>query len=61
MIGNLEETFHDNETETLFCKTLGLNNLKGYVLTNNRFKTYMVSKFNDLNKTQIYKTPYRDS
>ena len=42
-------------------KTPGLNNPKTYVLTHNRFNTYMVSIFTDLKKTQIYKMPYRNS
>ena len=41
-IDKLEETVHDNKTETLFCKTPGLNNPKNYVSTKNRFKTCMV-------------------
>ena len=40
---------------------LGLNNPETYVLTHNRFNTYMVLLYSDLNKTQIYKMPYRDS
>ena len=31
------------------------------MLTHNRFNTYMVLIFSDLNKAQIYKIPYRDS
>ena len=31
------------------------------VLIHNRFDTYLLSNFTDLNKTQIYKMPYRDS
>ena len=31
------------------------------MLTDNRFNTYLVSFFTDLNKTQIYKMHYRDS
>ena len=31
------------------------------MLTDNRFITYMVLIFRDLNKTQIYKMPCRDS
>ena len=42
-------------------KTPGLNNPETYVLTHNRFNTYIVLIFTDLNKTQIYKMPYRDS
>ena len=36
----------------------GLNNIETYVITHNRFNTYMVLIFSDLNKTQIYKIPY---
>ena len=42
-------------------KTPGLKNPETYVLTHNRFNTYMVLIFTDLNKAQIYKLPYRDS
>ena len=42
-------------------KTLGLNNPETYVLTHNRFNTYIVLTFADLKKAQIYKKPYRDS
>ena len=42
-------------------KTPGLNNPETYVLTHNRFNTYMVLIFSDLKKAQIYKIPYRDS
>ena len=42
-------------------KTPGLNNPETYVLTDNRFITYLVLIFSDLNKAQIYKMPYRDS
>ena len=42
-------------------KTPGLSNPESYVLTHNRFNTYMVLLFIDLNKAQIYKMPYRDS
>ena len=41
--------------EEIVLKPPGLNNLKPYVLTHNRFKTYMVLIFSDLNKAQIYK------
>ena len=40
---------------------LGLNNPETYVLTHNRFNTYMVLLFSDLNKAQIFKIPYRNS
>ena len=53
MIGILEKTVHN--------KTLVLNNPETYVLTENRFNTYLLFIFSDLNKTQIYKKPYRDS
>ena len=42
-------------------KTPGLNNPETYVLTHNRFNTYMVLIFADLKKAQIYKMPYRNS
>ena len=42
-------------------KTPGLNNPETYVLTHNRFNTYMVLIFTDLKKVQIYKMPYRNS
>ena len=42
-------------------KTPGLNNPETYVLTNNRFITYMVLIFTHSKKAQIYKIPYRDS
>ena len=54
MNGQLEET-------VLNIKTPGLNNPETYVLTHNRFNTYMVLIFSDLNKAQIYKMPYRNS
>ena len=51
MIDKVEEIVHG--------KTPGLNNPKTYVLTHNRFKTHLVLIFFGLNKTQIYKNPYR--
>ena len=42
-------------------KTPGLNNPETYVLTHNRFNTYMVLIFSDLKKAQIFKMPNRDS
>ena len=42
-------------------KTPGLNNPETYVLTHNRFNTYLVLIFTDLKKAQIYKMPYRSS
>ena len=42
-------------------KTPGLNNPETYVLTHNRFNTYMVLIFSNLKKAQIYKIPYRNS
>ena len=42
-------------------KTPGLNNPETHVLTHNRFNTYLVLIFSDLNKAQIYKMLYRDS
>ena len=41
--------------------TPGLNNPETFVLTHNRFNTYMVLLFSDLEKAQIYKVPYRKS
>ena len=38
-----------------------LNNPETYVLTHNRFNTYIVLLFTDLKKAQIYKMPYRNS
>ena len=40
---------------------LGLNNPETYVITHNRFNTYMVLIFNELKKAQIYKIPYKNS
>ena len=42
-------------------KTPGLNNPETYVLTHNRFNTYLVLVFTDLKKDQIYKMPHRKS
>ena len=42
-------------------KTPGLNNPETYVLTHNRFNTYIVLIFSVLKKAQIYKIPYRNS
>ena len=42
-------------------KLLGLKNPETYVLTHNRFNTYMILIFTDLKKAQIYKMPYRNS
>ena len=42
-------------------KTPGINNPETYVLTHNRFNTYLVSIVTDLKKAQIYKIPYRNS
>ena len=54
MINKSEETVLDN-------KTPGLNNPETYVFTHNRFNTYLVLIFSDLDKAQIYKMPYRVS
>ena len=51
----------DKVEETVFDQTSRLNNRGNYVLTNNRYNTYMVSILGDLNSAQIYKLPYRDS
>ena len=45
----------------LEIKKPGLNNPEIYTLTHNRFNTYMVLIFEDLNKAQIYKIPSRVS
>ena len=42
-------------------KTPGLNNPETYVLTYNRFNTYMILIFTDLKKAQIYRMSFRDS
>ena len=42
-------------------KTPGLSNPESYIVTHDRFNTYMVLLFSDLNKAQIYKLPYWDS
>ena len=42
-------------------ETPQLNNLETYVLTHNRFNTYLVLIISDINKAQIYKMPYRDN
>ena len=47
--------------EEIVLKTPGLNNPETYVLTHNRFNTFMVLIFSDLNKPQIYKMPSRIS
>ena len=53
---------NDKIKETVLnIKTPGLNNPEIYVLKHNRFNSYMVLIFSDLNKTEIYKRPYRDS
>ena len=54
MNDKLEKTF-------LHIKTPGLNNPENHVLTHNRFNSYLVLVFSDLNKTQVYKLPYRIS
>ena len=42
-------------------KTPVLNNPETYVITHNRFNTYMVLIFDDLKKAQISKMPYKNS
>ena len=54
MVDKIEETVLD-------IKTPGLNKLETYVLSNNRYNTYWVLSFSDLNKAQIFQKPYRDS
>ena len=45
--------------QEIVLKTPGLNNPETYVLTHNRFITYLVLIFSDLNKAQIFKMPNR--
>ena len=47
----------DKIEETLLDKTPELNKPETYVLTHNRFNTYLVLIFSDLNKTQKCKMP----
>ena len=42
-------------------KPTGVNNPGTFILTHNRFNTYIVLFFGDLNKVLIPKMPYRDS
>ena len=42
-------------------KVIGANNPESYILTDNRFNTYMVLIFDDLNRAPIYKMPNRVS
>ena len=51
MVDEIERTVHH--------KIPGLNKLETYVLTHNRFITYLVSICSDLNETHFYKKPYR--
>ena len=53
MVDKIQETVHN--------KTTGLNNPGTYVLTHNRFVTYLVLVFSDLNKAQVFEIPYRYS
>ena len=46
MVEKIDET-------VLEIETLGLNNPETYVLLHNRFNTYLVLIFSDLNKAQI--------
>ena len=50
----LEEAVHD-------IKTPGLNNSETYVLTDNRFNSFLVLTFSDLNETQIHKMPNKST
>ena len=50
MKDKMEETVND-------IKTSALINPETYMLTHNGFNTYLVLKFSDLNKAQIYKIP----
>ena len=61
MIDILEETVHDNEAKTLFCKTPRLNKPETFVLTDIRFNPFMVLNFGDINETQIYRMLHRES
>ena len=54
MIDKIEETVHDNESETLFGKTPRLNSPETHVLTDNRFNTFLVLIFSDLNRAQVF-------
>ena len=47
----------DKIERTVLDKTPRLNNPETYALTHNRFTTYLVLVFSDLNKAQIYKMP----
>ena len=47
--------------ERVLDETPGLNNPETYVFTHNRFNTYLVLKFIDINKAQIYKKPFRNN
>ena len=49
MIDKLEETVHDNNAETLDCKSLGIKHLKSYVSTYNRSITCSVLISSNLN------------
>ena len=42
-------------------EALGLNNPDAYVLTHNRFNTYLVSIYSDLSKAQVHIMPCRVS
>ena len=42
-------------------KTPEMVNPETYVSTHNRFNTYLILIFGDLNKAQIHKMPYNDS
>ena len=61
MIYKSEKTIHGNQVETCFGKSPGLSNPGIYVLTHDRFNTYLVLIFSDSNKAQFYKIPCRDS
>ena len=55
MIYKLEKTVHDNEAETFFRKTLGLNSPEPYVFTHKRFNTCIVLVFSDIKKPRFTK------
>ena len=61
MIYKRKKILDDNEAETSFCKTPGLKFSETYVLTHDRFNTYLLLFFSDLDEAQSYKMPYRES
>ena len=51
----------DKIEETVVDKTPRLNKPETYLLTHNRFNTYLVLITTDLNKVQIYEMPFTDN